>query len=167
MMTSECDLLTSPLTVRALLGPVSPVDAAKIQHEWKKSAAASKLLRLTDPYKGLERQGRWGVITMTCIFSFFDVFFLSLEVLTVSITLKSRFLSRSRWRLSILTLQKPCLDSRKKSRQVLKTDLDRPRRLDLDCSRLSRPPGLIFLYLEWQIIGVSSFLVRGRSKNTC
>ena len=58
VMGGDQDPLTSPLTVRALLGPVSPVDAAKIQQEWKKSSAASKLLRLADPQKGLERQGR-------------------------------------------------------------------------------------------------------------
>jgi hypothetical protein len=56
--TCESDPLTSPLAVRALLGPVSPLDAAKISHEWKKSSTAAKILRLTDPLKGLERQGR-------------------------------------------------------------------------------------------------------------
>ena len=56
---SESSPLTSPLTVRALLGPVSPIDAAKIQLEWKKSNPASKILRLADPHKGLERQGRF------------------------------------------------------------------------------------------------------------
>jgi hypothetical protein len=35
--SSDSDPLTSPLTVRALLGPVSPLDAVKIQQEWKKS----------------------------------------------------------------------------------------------------------------------------------
>ena len=58
LISGDRDLLTSPLTLGALLGPVSPVDAPRIHHEWKKSSAASKLLRLTDPHKGLERQGR-------------------------------------------------------------------------------------------------------------
>ena len=57
-MSGDQNPLTSPLTVRALLGPVSPVDAAKIQQEWRKNSAASKLFRLADPMKGLERQGR-------------------------------------------------------------------------------------------------------------
>jgi hypothetical protein len=43
--SSDSDPLTSPLTVRALLGPVSPLDAVKIQQEWKKSNQVQMLKR--------------------------------------------------------------------------------------------------------------------------
>lgn len=48
----------SPLAITALLGPISPIAAEKIQKEWKKATASSKMLRLADPNKGLEIQGR-------------------------------------------------------------------------------------------------------------
>ncbi len=60
-------------------------------------------------------------------------------------TLKSQFLIRSWSRLLILTFQKPCLDMLRKSRPFPKPchDVLRNLDLDLDWSRLSRPPSLI------------------------
>ncbi len=40
------------------MGPVSPSQAEQIQAEWKKTTPVVKMLRLQDPEKGLERQGR-------------------------------------------------------------------------------------------------------------
>ena len=50
--------INSPISVRAYLGPLSPNDASLAKNEWKKHSPANKILRLTDPDKGLERQGR-------------------------------------------------------------------------------------------------------------
>ncbi len=44
------------LSVRAFLGPLSPNDANQVRNEWQRSTPRS--LKLTDPEKGLERQGR-------------------------------------------------------------------------------------------------------------
>ena len=54
----ESSPVTSPVAIRALMGPLSPKDAEKVRLEWKKVSPASKLIRLSDPDKGLERQGR-------------------------------------------------------------------------------------------------------------
>ena len=43
-------------SVQALLGPLSPQEASRVRSEWK--ANTPRALRLTDPSKGLERQGR-------------------------------------------------------------------------------------------------------------
>jgi len=43
-------------SVQALLGPLSPQEASRVRSEWK--ANTPRALRLTDPAKGLERQGR-------------------------------------------------------------------------------------------------------------
>jgi hypothetical protein len=51
--------MTSPLSVQAILGPFSSVDEAKcIQQEWRKPHDKSNLMRLQDPKKGLEKEGR-------------------------------------------------------------------------------------------------------------
>ena len=50
--------IISPISVKAYLGPISPIDAEKVRLEWRKQSPANKALRLTDPDKGLERQGR-------------------------------------------------------------------------------------------------------------
>ena len=50
--------INSPISVRAYLGPLSPNDASNVKNEWRKQSPANKNLRLTDPDKGLERQGR-------------------------------------------------------------------------------------------------------------
>lgn len=47
--------ITSPVSLRAYLGPLSPQDADKAKSEWKKQSPAT---RLSDPDKGLEKQGR-------------------------------------------------------------------------------------------------------------
>ncbi len=61
--------------------------------------------------------------------------------------------------ISIETLNLDTFKSR--SRQVLKTDLDRSRRLDLNCSRLLRPPPLHFRHpFQYRLV---SF---GRSRPT-
>ena len=43
-------------SVQALLGPLSPQEASRVRNEWK--ANTPRALKLTDPAKGLERQGR-------------------------------------------------------------------------------------------------------------
>ena len=48
------DPLTSPISIKALMGPLSPNDAEKVKNEWKKNSP----MRLADPEKGLEKQGR-------------------------------------------------------------------------------------------------------------
>ena len=48
----------SPISMRAYLGPLSPNEAENVKFEWRKHSPANKILRLTDPDKGLERQGR-------------------------------------------------------------------------------------------------------------
>ena len=45
--------VTSPITIKALMGPLSPADAEKIRQEWKKASPTVKLIRLTDPDKGI------------------------------------------------------------------------------------------------------------------
>ena len=42
--------------VQALLGPLSPHEAPRVRNEWR--ASTPRALKLTDPAKGLERQGR-------------------------------------------------------------------------------------------------------------
>lgn len=44
------------LSVQAFLGPLSPREVGQVRQEWK--AGTSKSLKLMDPAKGLERQGR-------------------------------------------------------------------------------------------------------------
>jgi hypothetical protein len=50
--------IRSPISFQAFMGPLSPIDADKVKNEWKKNSPSTKLMRLTDPDKGLERQGR-------------------------------------------------------------------------------------------------------------
>ena len=61
-MDNQQSPVTSPMTIRALMGPLSPIDADKIKQEWKKSSSSKQKgayqIRLSDPDKGLERQGR-------------------------------------------------------------------------------------------------------------
>ena len=45
----------SPISVRAYLGPLSPNDASLAKNEWKKHSPANKMLRLSDPDKGLDK----------------------------------------------------------------------------------------------------------------
>lgn len=47
--------ITSPVSLRGYLGPLSPQDADKAKSEWRKQSPAT---RLSDPDKGLEKQGR-------------------------------------------------------------------------------------------------------------
>ena len=57
--SSSCRSMASPLSVQAILGPFSTVaEATKIQREWRKPQSKSNLLRLKDPKKGLEKEGR-------------------------------------------------------------------------------------------------------------
>ena len=57
--TSSCRSMSSPLSVQAILGPFSNIEQAKkIQKEWRKPRSRSNLMRLKDPEKGLEKEGR-------------------------------------------------------------------------------------------------------------
>ena len=57
--SSSCRSMASPLSVQAILGPFSNVEEAKkIQREWRKPQSKSNLMRLKDPIKGIEKEGR-------------------------------------------------------------------------------------------------------------
>ena len=57
--TRSLDQTTSSLSVRGVLGPMSPLEAEKIKAEWKRpKCVEDQAIRLSDTRKGLERQGR-------------------------------------------------------------------------------------------------------------
>ena len=58
--TSSCRSMSSPMSVQAILGPFSNLEEAKkIQQEWRKpQTKSSNYIRLKDPVKGLEKEGR-------------------------------------------------------------------------------------------------------------
>ncbi len=79
---------------------------------------------------------------------------------------KSRFLSRSQSRLSISTFQKPTSQLSRKSGQFEKGHLDMSRHLDLDlnCSRLLRPPGLHIPVIFTRFLNFFQALIQSRFK---